>query len=411
MPEVETTLETTPEVTPEQDLIETLSAPPTSGTKTLRFKDDPEKTSERPVKAGNSGTKEAPEPASKKEEKVEAKPKPEDPYAWAPDKQRAALLKATHEKNPFVDISTDSGKKLLERLTDNQQTYDQLSKRIKELEAKQAPPPEEKRETAPVKEKEPEKEPLPPPPHRVLMEKWSKEPDPLKALYAEELEAYQNEDNRRLANVHNAMWEVRFLGMGLPMIQEAVINTVKQMFQQELGDLLPALRADKQHREEIEDMENARTELKSEDEYRDFVDKMFSVAEDNPELEYNGKKFSNTLFNQILIENPEIAKILEQDSDPRKARRATIQSRLRSAIRLYRLKSKAEEQPQVATAEAKALLESAAKAEADRREEDRIRQAVTRSGQTDGPGEKPGDDYIDRLVRSGTKPSQRLGLK
>jgi hypothetical protein len=382
---------------------------------TLEFKDQPGAPANPPAPADKTQPQPSEKPAEAKavaETPAEEPAPAPDPYEWIPDKRSSKLFKEIHDKNPYIDISTDSGKKLLERLVDNHRTYSTQDTRIKELEAelnrvKAAPPPQETKPAEPPRQEGP---PPPAPPHFEYIKKWNEDPDPLKAMVADELDAYQKEDNRKLATVQSAQWALRFQGLAMPVIQQYVQQSIQQAIQQQIGDVLPALRADRQRNEEREDLHAAIESLKGEDEYKDFVGQMLQVDQDNPELEYDGRKYANTLFNRIVLENPEIAKILDANEDPRKARQETIRSRIRAAVRHHQLKSKAEEKPKVAVAEAKQLAESAAKADADRREQDRIRQSATKGSQTSGPGVAPGDDYIEELLRSGSS-NNRLSYR
>ena len=239
---------------------------------------------------------------------------------------------------------------------------------------------------------------------------WKKQADAIAALN----DAYADGDYDKVAEVENAMWKRQFTGMALPLIQQyqqemrQALDDLRGQIESILPDLkevLPDLRGTTLRKQNEQDKEFVLGKLKENEEYADLIDPLFE-EQDGPKIEFNGKEYQNTPYNRILIDNPYLLKVREEDENPRVAQRKTFYTRMEAALKIFRKEKEGALGPE----KAQELVE-AGKQLAERNGKDRVRHGLNAgsgSKQKGGKAEKdyaqilqdlPGTDSVDEIFR------------
>lgn len=206
-------------------------------------------------------------------------------------------------------------------------------------------------------------------------------------------EAYAEGDYKRVAEVENAMWKRQFTGMAAPIIQRmhGELQEAIEEIRSQIADVIPDLRGTVVQKRFEADKSFVIDILRAKPDNTDLMESLFT-EQDGPPIEFNGREYENTPYNRILIDNPYLLKIREEDKDPRVATRKTLHTRMEAALQIYRKEREGTMGPE----KAKELVE-AGKQIAARNGQDRARQNLNAGSGSKQTGGKPEKDYAQQL--------------
>lgn len=241
------------------------------------------------------------------------------------------------------------------------------------------------------KEEKPEEAPPPDPKQVAAPEdigaKWRDEEDAFKDLDA----AYAEGDYRKIGTIHNAIFQRQFVGMAMPLI-EHMLAEASERIRGEFGDVVPRVREDVARQQLNGDRDWAIEQIRAADSKNSaLLDALFQ-AKNGEVVEFNGKKWPATPYNQILAENPWMLDINAKDENPRVAQRKTFHARFSAVLSRFREKQAGQLKPD----KAKELVETGKQIER-RRHDDRVRQGLNAGRGASSASGKPPRGYVHEL--------------
>ena len=215
---------------------------------------------------------------------------------------------------------------------------------------------------------------------------WSKPED----AYEQLNQAYAEGDWRKVHQIDTALFVRRTAAIVLPEIDKLLGQKLDGFKQTELS----GLRAVTEERSQEDARDYAIGKIREIPKFAKTIDALFEVQEGD-DIEFEGQKYDNTPFNQIIAKFPNLRFIQVPDKDPSKALKKTFFAKFLEAAKIY---DELLQGGKIKAGQAKALLADAAEANKQRDAQTRVRQRLNAgSGATGLGSSKTAKSYVDEL--------------
>ncbi|HUT24223.1 MAG TPA: hypothetical protein VM492_07785 [Sumerlaeia bacterium] len=215
---------------------------------------------------------------------------------------------------------------------------------------------------------------------------WTKPED----AYTQLNEAYANGDFRTVHQVDTALFVRRAHAILIPEIVSMLEKRLERMKETDLGDFRKV--AEERSHEDARDY--AIGKIREIPKFSKSIDALFEVQEGD-DIEFEGQKYDNTPFNQIIAKFPNLRFIQVADKDPSKALKKTYFAKFLEAAKIH---DQLLQGGNIKAGQVKALLDDAAKNAKQRDAQTRVRQGLNAgSGATGLGSSKTAKNYVDEL--------------